>query len=193
MTDARIVRTRASLHTAILELSSQKPVTEITVSELAAAADINRVTFYKHYGSPAEALREALHAELDESRAALLACKEEGRCNSFDDLMASVDMVLEHLTRYRRLYEISMSDLDSGAVPWVLTQHFTATIRMYLEMRGAEIRQHQEFDTEIIAGYVGAGLVGAIYAWLRSDSTDCIQLRENLAALTPTWWFPTTS
>ncbi|QIM19135.1 hypothetical protein G7066_12175 [Leucobacter coleopterorum] len=52
MTDARIVRTRAALHSSITDLAAHKPVPTITVSELAIRAGINRVTFYKHYASP---------------------------------------------------------------------------------------------------------------------------------------------
>jgi AcrR family transcriptional regulator len=68
MTDARIVRTRAALNRAIIDLATEKAVPSITVSELAAEAGINRVTFYKHFTTPAEALGAALSLDLDQAQ-----------------------------------------------------------------------------------------------------------------------------
>ena len=190
MTDARIVRTRASLRSAILELASQKPVTEITVSELAAAADINRVTFYKHYASPAEALGEALQSELDLTREAVLARQEEGSCNSPDALVHGLDLILEHVSRHRRLYELSVSAKDDGAVPWALSEHFAATIKMFLEKRAADLHCTGDYDIDIVSGFFGAGLVGAVYTWLQSGETDTTVLVASVTRILPDWWFP---
>lgn len=47
--DRRVLRTKKAIRHAFAKLLSQKPVTEITVTELAQAADINRKTFYNYY------------------------------------------------------------------------------------------------------------------------------------------------
>ena len=47
--DKRALRTRKALQNAIAELLEEKPLRKITVGEVAALADVNRVTFYKHY------------------------------------------------------------------------------------------------------------------------------------------------
>lgn len=190
MTDARIVRTRASLRAAILNLASQKPVTEITVSELAAAADINRVTFYKHYVSPAEALGEALQSELDVTRETVLSRQAAGECNSPDALICGIDLILEHVARHRRLYELSVSAKDDGAVPWALREHFSATIKMFLEHRAGDLKCNGQFDMDIVAGFYGAGLVGAVYTWLQSGKTDTAPLIDAVTRILPEWWFP---
>lgn len=190
MTDARIVRTRASLRSATLELAAQKPVTEITVSELAAAADINRVTFYKHYASPAEALSEALHSELDATREAVLTKQAAGDCNKSDALMCGVDLILEHVARHRRLYELSVTAKDDGAVPWALSEHFSGTIKMYLEQRAADLDCNGQYDVDIVAGFFGAGLVGAMFTWVQAGETDPAPLIDAVNRVLPTWWFP---
>ncbi|MHA3683675.1 TetR/AcrR family transcriptional regulator [Leucobacter sp. HY1910] len=189
MTDARIVRTRASLRAAILDLASQKPVTEITVSELAAAAEINRVTFYKHYASPAEALREALTSELDRSREAFLARFEEPTSDVRFDLISGVNFVLDHIDEHRKLYELSFADPDDGAVPSVLSAHFSDTIRLHLADYVPKNSASPEFDPEVIACYCGAGLVGALHMWVREGKCDREVLLKSLTALIPTWWF----
>ena len=57
--DRRVVRTQSSIRKAYLELLEEKPLSKITVSELAERAGINRKTFYAYY-EDMDALHEAL-------------------------------------------------------------------------------------------------------------------------------------
>jgi AcrR family transcriptional regulator len=47
--DRRIVKTKRAITVALLQLLSEKPLEEITITELTLKADINRKTFYLHY------------------------------------------------------------------------------------------------------------------------------------------------
>lgn len=47
--DLRILKTLRSINTAFMELIIKKPVHKITVTELAAKAEISKGTFYLHY------------------------------------------------------------------------------------------------------------------------------------------------
>lgn len=47
--DLRIVKTKRSIRSAFLRLLEQKPLEQITVTELARQAEINKGTFYLHY------------------------------------------------------------------------------------------------------------------------------------------------
>lgn len=49
--DRRCRKTVESIKTALLVMLSDRPLTEISVSQLAENADINRKTFYNHYSS----------------------------------------------------------------------------------------------------------------------------------------------
>lgn len=48
-TDLRVLRTKQSLRRAFREMAKKKPVSKITVTELAEKAMINKGTFYLHY------------------------------------------------------------------------------------------------------------------------------------------------
>ena len=48
-TDLRVLKTRRAIQSAFLELIEEKPVNKITVTELAARAEISKGTFYLHY------------------------------------------------------------------------------------------------------------------------------------------------
>ncbi|MGN0131686.1 MAG: TetR/AcrR family transcriptional regulator [Lachnospiraceae bacterium] len=54
----RIALTKRLLKESLLQLMSEKNIQNITVSELCAAAQINRSTFYNHYGCPADVLKD---------------------------------------------------------------------------------------------------------------------------------------
>ncbi len=49
ISDKRCLRTRLAIKSALLSLLKDKPLSKITVSELAETAQVNRKTFYNHY------------------------------------------------------------------------------------------------------------------------------------------------
>lgn len=56
--DRRSVRTKKAIISALGTLMTQKDISKITIKEIADLADINRKTFYAHYGSVHEILDE---------------------------------------------------------------------------------------------------------------------------------------
>ncbi|WP_024355590.1 TetR/AcrR family transcriptional regulator [Leucobacter chironomi] len=190
MTDARIVRTRAALNRAIIDLATEKAVPSITVSELAAEAGINRVTFYKHYTTPAEALGAALDLDLDQARTHFI----EGYASTSGDpvelFRTSVSKVLDHIDRHRSLYELSIDSQQDGTIPNLLADHFTATLEQYLESRAQLQPPLPDVDRAIVARFFAHGLVGAIKAWLLNGSSDHEEVLSAIVALAPVWWFP---
>ena len=58
MRDRRIARTRKAIQNAYLDLLRQKGTEKITISDIAREADIDRKTFYLHYNSTEDIIRE---------------------------------------------------------------------------------------------------------------------------------------
>lgn len=54
----RIALTKRLLKESLLQLMEEKSIQKISVSELCEASEINRSTFYNHYGSPYDVLKE---------------------------------------------------------------------------------------------------------------------------------------
>lgn len=50
--------TKRLIQDALVELLREKPLGKVSVSELCARADVNRTTFYKHYATQHDVLRE---------------------------------------------------------------------------------------------------------------------------------------
>ena len=59
--DARQVRTRVALRSAILELSEKMPFESITISDIVARANVSTATFYRHYRDKSTLLSEIAH------------------------------------------------------------------------------------------------------------------------------------
>ena len=74
--DRRIRKTKALLRGALTSLLERKDVKDITVSELAALADVNRGTFYCHYKDIYDMV-EQLESELFQEFAAVLNAYSE--------------------------------------------------------------------------------------------------------------------
>lgn len=65
-TDMRIRKTKRALYQALEELLKKKSLSQITVTELAAHAEINKGTFYLHYKDIFDLYQNALERHLTE-------------------------------------------------------------------------------------------------------------------------------
>ena len=54
-------RTEGAVKEALLSLLAEKPLADITVSELAGKANVSRSTFYEHFGNPADVYDAVVH------------------------------------------------------------------------------------------------------------------------------------
>lgn len=57
-TDLRVIKTKRVIRGALIELMSEKGISDITVSELSERAMINRKTFYRHYREISDVVTE---------------------------------------------------------------------------------------------------------------------------------------
>ena len=57
-TDLRVIKTRRTIRNALISLLAEKELSDITISELSAHAEINRKTFYRHYRSISDVVTE---------------------------------------------------------------------------------------------------------------------------------------
>lgn len=77
--DRRIVKTKRSIAIALLQLLAEKPLEDITITELTLKADINRKTFYLHYASIEDVAQELVVKAGELFDAALEASLTEGK------------------------------------------------------------------------------------------------------------------
>ncbi|ROR82100.1 transcriptional regulator, TetR family [Plantibacter flavus] len=193
--DARQRRTRARLARTILQLAAERPTSEISVSEIAAQAGINRSTFYQHAAAPCELLESVLAEELTELSLTHLSTV------STDDAAAVIARVtvatLRHLDERADVYRVGLGDDVIGAsLQPMLNRIFTATILDVFE-RGAITFPHadclneeqRELFVRSAALFVAAGSVATFRVWLDTPAPrDIASFLEVTSVLLPSWW-----
>jgi len=92
--DARSVRTREALRQAFLELLERKPLDQITIREIAAAADVGYTTFFRHYSAKEEILDEIAADQIH--RLSALTGEARGAKDTRKSCLAMCNYVDEH-------------------------------------------------------------------------------------------------
>jgi AcrR family transcriptional regulator len=184
--DPRQLKTRARLADAVLALATERPISDVTVSELAAAASVHRSTFYEHAASPAELLQSVLQQELDELRMPLV-----GLTGDTDVAVTQVTAaVLRHIDAHEAIYSRGLGDgSGSASLHAMLSTHFRGSIDLLFEQGSVELPNGSRLDRDTVAGWISDGTVGAIEAWLRGPQPHDVDVfLEQFAQLVPAWW-----
>ena len=167
--DKRVMKTKRSIHEAMTKLLARKPIEEITVTELAEAAEINRKTFYNYYGS--------VYMVAEEMEDEIVA--------RFEDTLRGIDfetLLMDPQSTFNTLAKIITSDLDFYGT--MLTNRnqisFLQKIITTLKQRIRTIYDSQiTADDELadyILDYIVAGLVSVYQRWFMSDGKMDIEV-----------------
>jgi AcrR family transcriptional regulator len=87
--DRRVRRTRRLLQQALLELLADEPLSKVTVSQIAARADVSRQAFYLHFRSKEELLLSHVDDVFGQIRAAVLPAPNGRRAVGLQELLAT--------------------------------------------------------------------------------------------------------
>ena len=167
--DKRVVKTKRAIHAAMTKLLAGKPIEEITVTELAEAAEINRKTFYNYYSSVnmvAEEMEDEIVARFEETLRRL----------DFDTLLKDPQ------TTFNTLARLISSDLDFyGSILTNRNQNsFLQKIISSLKERvmthyAAQIPADIEL-VEYVLDYIVAGMVSVYQRWFASGMKADIEV-----------------
>lgn len=155
--DPRIARTRTSLREALFSLARERAFDEISISDIAERAGINRSTYYQHYSDKDTLLAEALDAVIDHAIGVERPLTES----------AGERILLEYLRHVQEHAELYRSLLGEGG---------SATIQVRMSRRLQEIIV-QAFEsggpsgptdvpTEVTAAAIAGSALAAVRAWL---------------------------
>ncbi|TDP99407.1 MULTISPECIES: TetR/AcrR family transcriptional regulator [unclassified Leifsonia] len=186
--DARQQKTLARLSATILDLASRGPVSEVTVSALAAAAGVHRSTVYEYAPSPAALLESVLRSELDALRTEYLVDVEPSDAGAA--VVGVTRAVLRHVDDHDIIYRRGLGT-ESGAASLhaMLSEHFQASIELLLDQHSLVVPADDDGERRAIARYLADGTIGAIDVWLtRPRPRDVDAFLALVGRLTPAWW-----
>lgn len=151
--DRRVKRTKKRLREALLELLCTKNVKDITVSELALKADINRGTFYTHYRDAEDLLAGITEEFLDEI----------DNCFSLGANRNILEGLFECIDRQRDLFEVMLKEAYFAEFSSRLEAVIEAGCRRTWKLD----ERSQRYISDNAYYYMVWGLCGMSFEWIR--------------------------
>ena len=184
--DPRATRTEQALAEAIVELAAARPVSQVTVADLAERAGVTRATFYNRYSSPLELLIAVLYADLERGHQREDERRADGGYPPEQMLRLATAEVAGHVERFQDVYRHALHDPADRGVYDALVRHFTDYALSFIARStrpDPPVANHR-----IIARFLACGFAGAIDAWLRDDGATKADFVEAAVACAPAWW-----
>ena len=166
--DRRVLKTRRAVHNAFAQLLTEKDLNDITVKEIADAADINRKTFYRYYAGIYELMGE-IENEVTTQLAQgmqgidLRTCLEKPYI-IFDQLNALVSGDLEF---YGLLLRMDTNSALSEKLRQLLQQRTAETLCAQFPAAGDGL--------ELAAAFLVSGMLTVYKEWFRSDRSRSLE------------------
>ena len=160
--DRRVARTRKAIQNAYLDLLRQKGTEKITISDIAREADIDRKTFYLHFNSTEDIIREFAEEKTRELLARLTL--RSFFTLSFDKKIFAKEansMLREHLEFCRMI-----ARNPSLGFFWNEVQDVSVQILSDIYKRHSKL---PESDLKIQVSFFVAGAMYVYQRWLRGE------------------------
>ena len=165
--DRRVIKTKRAIKSAFAKLLSEKDINDITISDIAAVADINRKTFYNYYSG--------VHEVVDEIENDIISHVDEAiTAIDFKNNLASPYLLFEKLTAVINTdmdffgYLLSMNSNVSltSKITELLSAKVKTVIRPYLETEDEQL--------DLMLTFMMSGMVAVYRQWFNSDRTEPI-------------------
>lgn len=178
-TDRRVKYTKMVLRQSLLELMKTKSIDQISVTDLCAHADINRGTFYTHYNTPHDLLRQI----------------EDELYNVLEETLIRHRPDVESLSTYEVILQIvrGLSD-NADLCKVILGKHgdseFLRNVLHMAQMQvfsvwASRMQDKPEWLFPYLYGFVANGSVGIIQHWIsrnmKEKPEDIAMMIHNMA------------
>lgn len=174
-TDKRTIKTEKALCSSLAALLTTKELRRITVQEIADLADVNRVTFYKHYLDVYD-LYDHLESDITtELGLLMLACQSDEN---------KIKRIVEYIDENRTVFSMIFSPYSTGTLREKVYKMIVGTyLTLYREKY--DIRKNDK-EFEYVCYYHTAGWISVLEKWSHTgyeQSSDfvieTIQLMDN--------------
>ncbi|MFK7804055.1 MAG: TetR/AcrR family transcriptional regulator [Anaerolineae bacterium] len=166
--DRRVVRTRTQLAASLLALMQEKNFDDITIKDITDRADMNRATFYLHYGTKEELLFTSLESRFDQ----LVQSIESGLINTPENPIWSDDtydrLVFEHVAEHVDLYKVILDQNGMGVIIHRIIDYIAA-VGLRTTLESVDPNAKVEIPHEIVSRHVAGSMFAMIVWWVRND------------------------
>lgn len=182
--DRRSRRTSMALQQGLVELLLEKPLREITISEVTDAADVSRTTFYLHYKNISDlfdSMEDAIYRQFAQIIHLSMADEHNLLHVEFDEKGRAAMPALEEVFRFiydnRNLSVVLLNSPDSTFLDKIWSEgHDVLIQRMASLQPQMDVRQIEYYYIFTISG-----IRGLIEFWIGSDMKEPIAQVVELA------------
>ncbi len=159
--DRRVRRTKAQLHSALMELIVEKGYDKTTVQDLIDRADVGRSTFYAHYETKDDLLLGGLERLTDDIEVHLADDP------SADAILPSLG-VFRHVADHHQLFKAMIGSRGIELVHRAALAALTERARTTIEERVAS-GEESDIPVDVRAAFVAGSLQALLTWWLDHD------------------------
>lgn len=182
--DVRVIRTKQKLFAAYVALLQDEQSDTITIQALTSRANINRVTFYKHFKNSATFHNQFIDYYILQLYEFLkpLNYKTYEKGFEYEALLKLLQHIKEHQKVYRVLFT-SQNILDYNKK---LLTYFQSRIKKHTEELAKFDFPGTSVNQEIVAWYGASALLGTIIMWAHANFNHSPgSLATSIIRLTP--------
>ncbi|MDD2971628.1 MAG: TetR/AcrR family transcriptional regulator [Lachnospiraceae bacterium] len=172
-TDRRTRKTKKSIQDALLLLLKTKQLNQITITELASAADINRNTFYNHYACVEDAFYEFQDILIDNITKLFEDNDKISNRKQLRPFLQKLEMnIEEHIAEYRIILQFDTTNNIENRLIEVLTP--------YVSKKYGDKCRENGLQYSYIALFFESGIISCIKKWITNPDISLSILMENI-------------
>lgn len=175
--DPRVLRTRALLRAAALELAAERPTETITVADLAERATVNRATVYQHYRDRDELLLDAMEDEIAQLAHAAAMCPLTQPADQAPDELVRL---FQHVESNALLYRRMLGPTGTARFINQLRTRLAEEVAAQVAAAGVADRSAQAVPADVHAHYVAGAFIGVITHWLSGEGRPAADIARSV-------------
>lgn len=177
--DRRILKTNRAIYEALVELMQKKKLNSITVTELAAAANINRKTFYTYYSTVNDVLDEVINELISSLKDLMYTMSEDYNMLSPQTLFAFLNTIMSDVDIVRALFTSDNGNMLFNKLQKALQE------TLLKELIDNDIKMNIPPEQyPLISSFVAGGMIYVYYEWITNpNGTSLDEMARTLTTL----------
>ncbi|MBQ6411931.1 MAG: TetR/AcrR family transcriptional regulator C-terminal domain-containing protein [Ruminococcus sp.] len=166
--DRRVVKTKHAIKEAFAKLLTQKDINDITISDIAAEANINRKTFYNYYSGIYEVV-----GEIEDDIVRLIDKEVTGI--GFQNSLQSPYLIFEKLTKVINTDTDFFGYLLGMNANVSLESKIADLLKSKFKMFVLQDVEISELRLNLMTEFIISGMVAVYRRWFNSDRSEPIE------------------
>lgn len=157
--------TRMVIRDSLIELMKRRPITDITIKEICALADVSRPTFYAHYRDQYDLL-QSLEDETDayfESYFNSQITKKKGK----REITLMIENVLQYIENNGNFVQVILGENGDIGFQRKVFRRFVTHLQ-FMTKNYSEKNLDEE-KNEYYSIFTGNGIMALVHHWLKND------------------------